>query len=38
LRFGDKDMSKESYRDGSQTLPELKRNFDEVADLTDGFV
>lgn len=38
LRFGNKDMSKESYRDGSQTLPELKRNFDEVADLTDGFV
>lgn len=38
LRFGDKDMSKESYRDGSQTLPELKRNFDEVATLTDGFV
>lgn len=38
LRFGDKDMSKESYRDGSQTLPELKRNFDEVAALTDSFV
>lgn len=38
LRFGEVDKSKESYRDGSQTLPEIKRNFDEVAELTDGFV
>lgn len=38
LRFGEVDKSKESYRDGSQTLPQLKRNFDEVAELTDGFV
>lgn len=38
LRFGDKDMSKESYRDGSQSLPDIKKNFDEVAVITDNFV
>jgi len=38
LRFGDVDMSKESYRDGTATLPELKKKFDEVAALTDQFV
>lgn len=38
LRFGDVDMSKQSYRDGTATLPEIKRKFDEVADLTDRFV
>jgi RNA polymerase sigma factor (sigma-70 family) len=38
LRFGGKDMSKESFRDGSQSLPELGRNFDEVAELTKRFV
>lgn len=38
LRFGEEDKSKESYRDGSMSLPELKRAFDEVAELTDSFV
>jgi phosphoribosylaminoimidazole-succinocarboxamide synthase len=38
LRFGDKDMSKQSYRDGSQSLPGIKKNFDEVAELTAQFV
>jgi phosphoribosylaminoimidazole-succinocarboxamide synthase len=38
LRFGDVDMSKQSYRDGTATLPEIKRRFDEVAALTDRFV
>jgi phosphoribosylaminoimidazole-succinocarboxamide synthase len=38
LRFGDVDMSKQSYRDGTATLPEIKRKFDEVAALTDRFV
>jgi RNA polymerase sigma factor (sigma-70 family) len=38
LRFGDKDMSKQSYRDGSQSLPDIKKNFDEVAELTKQFV
>lgn len=37
LRFGDVDMSKQSYRDGTSTLPEIKKKFDEVADLTDTF-
>jgi phosphoribosylaminoimidazole-succinocarboxamide synthase len=38
LRFGDKDMSKQAYRDGSQSLPDIKQNFDEVAELTKQFV
>jgi RNA polymerase sigma factor (sigma-70 family) len=38
LRFGDKDMSKQAYRDGSQSLPDIKKNFDEVAALTKQFV
>jgi phosphoribosylaminoimidazole-succinocarboxamide synthase/DNA-binding transcriptional MerR regulator len=38
LRFGEVDMSKQSYRDGTATLPELKKKFDEVAALTDSFV
>jgi RNA polymerase sigma factor (sigma-70 family) len=38
LRFGDKDMSKQAYRDGSQSLPDIKKNFDEVAELTNQFV
>ena len=38
LRFGDKDMSKQAYRDGSQSLPDIRRNFDEVAELTKQFV
>jgi phosphoribosylaminoimidazole-succinocarboxamide synthase len=38
LRFGDVDMSKQSYRDGTATLPEIKKKFDEVAALTDQFV
>src|SRR5205807_7928208 len=25
LRFGDKDMSKQAYRDGSQSLPDIKK-------------
>ncbi len=37
LRFGDKDMSKQAYRDGSQSLPDIKKNFDEVAELTKQF-
>ena len=37
LRFGDVDMSKQSYRDGTATLPEIKKKFDEVAALTDTF-
>jgi len=37
LRFGDKDMSKEAYRDGSQSLADIKKNFDEVAELTHQF-
>jgi RNA polymerase sigma factor (sigma-70 family) len=38
LRFGDRDMSKQAYRDGSQSLPDIKQNFDEVAELTKQFV
>ncbi len=38
LRFGEVDMSKQSYRDGTASLPEIKKKFDEVAALTDGFV
>jgi phosphoribosylaminoimidazole-succinocarboxamide synthase len=38
LRFGDKDMSKQAYRDGTQSLPDIKKNFDEVAELTQQFV
>jgi phosphoribosylaminoimidazole-succinocarboxamide synthase len=38
LRFGDVDMSKQSYRDGTATLPEIKKRFDDVAALTDSFV
>ena len=37
LRFGDKDMSKQAYRDGSQSLPDISKNFDEVAHLTQQF-
>jgi phosphoribosylaminoimidazole-succinocarboxamide synthase len=37
LRFGDVDMSKQSYRDGTASLPEIKKRFDEVAALTDQF-
>jgi len=38
LRFGEVDMSKQSYRDGTSTLPEIKKKFDDVAALTDRFV
>ena len=38
LRFGEVDMSKQSYRDGTATLPEIKKRFDEVAAMTDRFV
>jgi RNA polymerase sigma factor (sigma-70 family) len=38
LRFGEVDMSKQSYRDGTATLPEIKKKFDEVAAVTDKFV
>jgi phosphoribosylaminoimidazole-succinocarboxamide synthase len=38
LRFGEVDMSKQSYRDGTATLPELKKKFDDVAALTDRFL
>ena len=38
LRFGDVDMSKQSYRDGTATLPEIKKKFDEVAALTETFI
>ncbi|HXW81866.1 MAG TPA: phosphoribosylaminoimidazolesuccinocarboxamide synthase [Acidimicrobiales bacterium] len=38
LRFGNKDMSKQAYRDASQSLPDIKKNFDEVAELTRQFV
>ncbi len=38
LRFGDRDMSKQAYRDGSQSLPEIRKTFDKVADLTQQFV
>jgi phosphoribosylaminoimidazole-succinocarboxamide synthase len=38
LRFGEVDMSKQSYRDGTATLPEIKKKFDDVAALTDRFV
>ena len=38
LRFGEVDMSKQSYRDGTATLPEIKKKFEEVAALTDQFV
>jgi hypothetical protein len=31
-------MSKQAYRDGSQSLPDIKKNFDEVAELTQQFV
>ena len=37
LRFGDVDMSKQPYRDGTATLPEIKKRFDDVAALTDQF-
>ncbi len=38
LRFQGKDKSKESYRDGSKSLADLKKDFEEVAALTDSFV
>jgi phosphoribosylaminoimidazole-succinocarboxamide synthase len=38
LRFDGEDKSKESYRTGNKTLPQLKKDFDEVAALTDSFV
>ena len=38
LRFGEVDMSKQSYRDGTATLPEIKKKFGEVAALADRFV
>ena len=38
LRFADVDMSKQSYRDGTATLAEIKKKFDDVAALTDRFV
>lgn len=38
LLIGEIDMSKQPYRDGTATLPEIKRRFDEVATLTDRFV
>ena len=34
LRFGDRDVSKQAYRDESQSLPDIKKNFDEVAELS----
>lgn len=37
LRFGDRDVSKQAYRDGTQSLAEILRNFDEVAELTRQF-
>jgi len=37
LLLGDVDMSKQSYRDGTATLPEIGKKFDEVAALTDRF-
>jgi phosphoribosylaminoimidazole-succinocarboxamide synthase len=37
LRFGSVDMSKQSYRDGTATLPEIRKKFDEVAAITDRF-
>ena len=37
LRFGAKDVSKQAYRDGTQPLPAIKQNFDEVAQLTQQF-
>ena len=37
LRFGDVDVSKQAYRDGTATLPELKGRVDEVAARTDRF-
>jgi phosphoribosylaminoimidazole-succinocarboxamide synthase len=30
LRFADKEMSKQAYRDGSQSLPDIKKNFDSA--------
>ena len=38
LRFGDRDLSKQAYRDGSLSLPDIKKNFDEVAELTKQFI
>lgn len=38
LRFGDRDMSKQLYRDGTRSLPDIKRVFDEVAALTHQLV
>ncbi len=37
LRFGDKDVSKQAYRDGSQNLRDIKKNFDDVAEMTKQF-
>lgn len=38
LSFGDRDMSKQPYRDGSQSLSSIATNFEEVADFSDQFV
>src|SRR4030095_4056586 len=38
LRFGDVEMSKQPYRRGTSTVPEIKKKFDDVAALTDKFV
>jgi RNA polymerase sigma factor (sigma-70 family) len=37
LHFGDTDVSKQAYRDGTQSLPDIKRNFERVAELTKQF-
>ena len=37
LSLGGVDMSKQSYRDGTATLPEIRKKFDDVATLTDRF-
>jgi hypothetical protein len=30
-------MSKQSYREGSRSLPDIKQNFDDIAELTKQF-
>ena len=38
LRFDDVDMSKQSYRDGTSSLLEIAKKFEDVAAMTDRFV
>jgi phosphoribosylaminoimidazole-succinocarboxamide synthase len=37
LRFGEVGKDKQAYREGTKSLPEIKKDYEEVAELTDRF-